>query len=402
MLNVVLYTGVVVDGDAVSNSLKVKLDILESLRARGADVEVAVFTKATDMDHPAVHVVPSVAALLRQDAFWSADIHVFEFGIHYDLFDSVFVIPADRPVLVVDHNVTPPELVDAADARRACELALVQRHNMSRANLVACASEFNRSVCRSIGIEEDRLTVLHLPAMHREEHPGAPAMPDTDRAPVRLFYLGRLVRAKGVPDLLEAVEHLWSGGEDRFTLTLAGNISFSDPAIVDEVRRCVERVGPDRLRLLPSPTREEVLTLLRESQALVMPSYHEGLCVPVIEALTAGCYVIAYDAANLPNVVGGFGSLVPAGDVTALGEAMADVVESWAMGEDSERMRRLRGGRDRTQWLADLEVHLDSYSYEAYEAAFLRLVEGLAVTSPAGLSPATGRAITDRIAELAP
>jgi len=405
-IRIALYSGIYVHHDAVSNSLRAKVQILQSLAARGAGIEMTVFTHASDYRAPYIRGVLSVADLLRQASFWAADVHIFEFGMSYQLFDSVFLVPEDRPIMVVEHNTTPPELVDNPAVKLGCEAALIQRHNISRAYRVACASEFNLDLDLSIGVEPSRLSVLHLPPAHR-------ASPILRRGfassgPVRLLYLGRLVRAKGVGDLLKAVSALWADGDERFQLTLAGNPQFSDESVVGALNHCKDRFGSQgRLRVVARPSDDDIVSLLSQSDVLVIPSYHEGYCVPVIEALSAGCYVIGSDAGNLPNVIGGLGMMVPAGDVDRLESAIAEVVTRLCSdplspaGADGVRVPTAFGEMDYSTWSSAVSKHLEDYSEVAYERGLLRLLEEMAAASPAGVSSNLGRVVAERMSELA-
>jgi hypothetical protein len=46
-----------------------------------------------------------------------------------------------------------------------------------------------------------------------------------------------------------------------------------------------------------------------------------------MEALKSGCFVIAYDNSNLPNVTGGLARLTPTGDTAALSAAISGFAE---------------------------------------------------------------------------
>lgn len=403
-LRIALYSGIFVEHDAVSNSLKCKLKALQALQANGADLDISVFTRHSDYVAPYIHVLDSVEPLLRRREFWDADLHMFEFAMRYDLFDSVFLIPRDRPVVVTEHNTTPPELVDDPVMKRECALSLVQRHNMSLAHRVVCDSEFNLEVCRGIGLPEEMLSVLHLPPGHAAPTAGEQEERSSNEGRVRLLYVGRFVRAKGVSDLLEAVEALWRTGEDRFDLTLVGNPAFSEAAVAREVTGFVDRHAEDRrARLVPNAGDQELATMFARSDALVIPSHHEGYCVPAVEALTASCYVIGYDSGNLPNVVGGLGSLVPAGEIDALSESIRGFVEAVcdARASGAELLVPAdAGSMNRTNWLDEVAGHLRDYSPAHYERVFLQLVGEVSEASRAGTPSSVRTAISRRIAEL--
>ena len=94
-LRVALYSGLLIRHDAISGSLGSKLDLLDRWREQGLPVEAVAFVQSTDRARPGVVVTPTAASVLTRPAFASADLHVFEFGIHYALFDLAFVVRSE-------------------------------------------------------------------------------------------------------------------------------------------------------------------------------------------------------------------------------------------------------------------------------------------------------------------
>jgi len=62
--------------------------------------------------------------------------------------------------------------------------------------------------------------------------------------------------------------------------------------------------------------------------ALVIPSFTEGLPMILLESMAAGIPVIATRVGDIPAVLGDFGVLVPPGDRHALAQAMASVASA--------------------------------------------------------------------------
>src|SRR6202043_3658998 len=149
--------------------------------------------------------------------------------------------------------------------------------------------------------------------------------------PVRLLSVGRLVRSKGVLDLIEAVDLMRARAAVPFRLDIAGNEDFSDPAYVADVKAAVRERGlSDLVRFLGAVDDERLSKLYHAAHILAVPSYHEGFCRPVVEGLRAGCVPVGYAAYNLPHVAHGLGRMVPVGDRSALATALGELIAALA------------------------------------------------------------------------
>ena len=84
------------------------------------------------------------------------------------------------------------------------------------------------------------------------------------------------------------------------------------------------------MRIVENPSDDDRDRLYEEAHIVVIPSFHEGFCRPIIEGLRAGCLAVGYDGYNLPAVINGFGRVVRSGNVEALAKAMIDVARSIA------------------------------------------------------------------------
>jgi len=109
-----------------------------------------------------------------------------------------------------------------------------------------------------------------------------PPHPDSSAT---VLFVGRLVREKGVLELLEAVASV-----PHVRLMLAGAALDTDRDGVEGVVRARIAQGDlsGRVEQLGMLSRRELLQVMGRAGALVLPSYREGVPRSVIEALAAG------------------------------------------------------------------------------------------------------------------
>ncbi|UOD32122.1 glycosyltransferase family 4 protein [Massilia violaceinigra] len=310
--------GICVRNDAISNAIADNIGWLIE-----AGHEVVLFTYACE--HAVPHrLVRDVTDIMTDAHFQASDAVIFHFGIYYPLFDLILLVPERARRLVVFHNITPKQFV-GAEHHATIDKSFAQMANMMFADHVACDSASNLAVLRAARVSTPA-SVLPL-AVHGQAQPCA-AKPGHADGIVRLLFIGRLVRSKGVADLLDAVERcLQADSGVRIALDLVANLGFSDAALVGAVRAAADewprRYGPRvSLRLHGDAPDQLKQRLLAEADVFVLPTYHEGFCVPIVEALSAGCRVVCYDNSNTPAIAGGLARLVPTADIALLAQAI--------------------------------------------------------------------------------
>ncbi|ATQ73353.1 hypothetical protein CR152_01650 [Massilia violaceinigra] len=313
--------GICVRNDAISNAIADNIGWLIE-----AGHEVVLFAYACE--HAAVphRLVRDVTDILPDPHFQASDAVIFHFGIFYPLFDLIMLVPAHARRLVVFHNITPKQFV-GAEHHATIDKSFAQMGNVMFADHVACDSASNLAVLRAAAVTTPA-SVLPL-AVHGQAQPCA-AKPGHADGVVRIVFIGRLVQSKGVADLLDAVARcLRADTTAQIALDLVANLGFSDPVLVDAVHSAAAEwplvFGPRvTLRLHGDAPDELKQRLLVQGDVFVLPTYHEGFCVPIVEALSAGCRVVCYDNSNTPAIAGGFARLVPTGDIAALAQAIGD------------------------------------------------------------------------------
>lgn len=154
-------------------------------------------------------------------------------------------------------------------------------------------------------------------------------------------FVGRFTRDKGVVDLLTAFRDL-AATRPALRVLMVGTFEQGDPVPV-EVRDAI--VGDKRI-VLTGWVHDPAL-VYPAMDLLAFPSYREGLPNGPLEAQASGIPVVGYAATGTVDAVrpGETGELVPVGNISALVEAIGNLL-------DNPRRARLLGTKGR-QWVAE-------------------------------------------------
>jgi glycosyltransferase involved in cell wall biosynthesis len=143
-----------------------------------------------------------------------------------------------------------------------------------------------------------------------------------DENRVVIIAVGRLVRAKGYEDMIEAfaiVHHR----DPRTVLVIAGVGS-----LFDKIRKKISDMQlEDSVNCLGE--RSDISQLLAASDIYASSSHREGLPVALLEAMMAGLPIVATSVGDIPKVITPeTGIIVPPHEPACLADALSDLVNA--------------------------------------------------------------------------
>lgn len=312
------------------------------------------------LDHPTKSARGSIMALRRELRAGQYDIVLSAMPAFNNAAVVARLLSGTRARNVLTER-TPPFSYYAAQPwrqrlwHRACSVLYPQAHA-----IIAVSAGLADSLARFARIRRDRIEVIYNPAYHppvsHDDGSGVTAHPWTGdgKGPVAVA-AGRMSPEKDFATFLRAIRAA------RNELPGLRGVILGDGPLRAELEGLRTELGLDDAVDMPGFTADIVPTLAA-SGLFVLSSRWEGFGNVLVEALGAGCSIVAADCPSGPReiVVGGrFGTLVPVGDAAAMASAI---------------VARVRNPADPAVQIARAREFSVETACDQYEAVFRRVL----------------------------
>ncbi len=181
--------------------------------------------------------------------------------------------------------------------------------------VIALSDDWKAFLARYI-CTADKIEVIYnavrIPGPYRKDY--------TNR---NMLFLGILGQRKGTYDLIEALPAVFARYPDA-------HIYFCGDGEREQAERLCRAKGiAEQVTFCGWVRGREKQRLLKTCSVYVLPSYHEGMPMSVLEAMSYGMAVVSTYAGGIPHLIadGENGLLCEAGDVRRLGELLDKVLE---------------------------------------------------------------------------
>ena len=230
-----------------------------------------------------------------------------------------------------------------------------KRASLARCDHVICISHNTRKdLCEMFDYPQDRTSVVHLGYQDFSMLGSEQASPAVLQKTPYFLYVGQRAGYKNFAGMLRAFAGSRSLMRDFRIVCFGGG-----PLTPEELVLSTE-LGLDEHHLIQHGGSDQRLaSAYQHAVALVYPSLYEGFGLPPLEAMSAGCPVLASATSSLPEVVGDAGLTFDPIDTEAIRDAMLRITQS-----AEQRAELVRRGHERRQlftWARCVEQTLDVY-----------------------------------------
>ena len=318
--------------DAIGNNVMLWRDCLTALGH-----ENTVIATSSDPDF-------SGFVLRRPElARWKPTHIVYHFSTYDPLLDDIR-IAGEAVRIMIYHNITPEEYFTGFSKIHADYSTQARKQLRQLPGVFASAvadSEFNAQELREMGYARVPVLPLAVPVpMDVHDTKAVRGRWEADGT-LTILFVGRIAPNKRVNDLLMAYHYLKAYVSRNCRLILLGSWgNFEEyKKVLDAM---VEELQLSDVYFLGETTDHVRDRWYALADVFVMPSEHEGFCVPIVEAWMADLPVIAARSSALPETIGNAGVLYPVGRPAMLAEAIAAVWQEPGLAEVLVERGRLR------------------------------------------------------------
>lgn len=154
-------------------------------------------------------------------------------------------------------------------------------------------SEAMRQDFINAGLKDNVTTLLYN--FFKFKPSEAPAKQDCKT--LNLLFVGAIHREKGIIELLQALSAM---PDFNYHLNICGQLK--DNSIKEELEDYKQNLV-NKVSFLGLVTGEDKTKIYQQSDVLVLPSYHEGLPLVILEALGAGCGIMTTPVGAIPEIL---------------------------------------------------------------------------------------------------
>lgn len=217
---------------------------------------------------------------------------------------------------------------------------------LSNADLFLCYTQKAKQSLVKENVDESKIRVVRLGVDLKKFKPGRKKQNQT----LKILFVGRLVKEKGVMDLLRAFINLKSEGFKNLKLDFIGKGDLKN-----EMEKKIKSVGlTNEIRII-NKTYQDMPSVYQKADIFVLPSkktntWEEQYGMVLVEAMASGLPIIASKSGAIPKILGNIGLYFQEGNINELTRALKFLINNPSLQLELGKM-----GRERVEKLFDCQ-----------------------------------------------
>lgn len=245
-----------------------------------------------------------------------------------DVFHSPFyVVPllVACPVVVTVHDLIPFLFPISSKARQTIVRAGYRMAARKAAHIIADSDNTARDIRKILRISNDRISTVHLAPSEVYQPKSDPGESDLLQQkygivpPYVLLASARNWRTKNLETALRVLKAVREMGATFQTVV------YGSPEGI-EACKADESISSLEMKCVGYIATGELAILYRHASVFLFPSLYEGFGLPVLEAMTCGCAVVASNAGALAEVAGGGAQVFDPHNVRSMADAVRELL----------------------------------------------------------------------------
>ncbi len=281
--------------------------------------------------------------LLKKNNFDVALLYTIKPTLYAGLVCRIRKIP-----YIVNITGLSPAITNSSLLKKIC--FLMYRRVLTYADMVFFQNKDNLELFQEENAVKGNYALIPGSGVNLKEHTYEPYVPDTI---IKILYIGRITKVKGIDELLEAIQIL-KKGEGRFYFEFVGHC---DEIYEDRIQELQEEGI-----LIYHGVSRKIHDNIKNVHAVIMPSYGEGMSNVLLEASACGRPVLASNVTGCKEIVldGKTGFLFPAHSV----QGIVQVLKKFADLSDEERQKMGKCGHQYVKEHFSREIVVNAYMRE--------------------------------------
>lgn len=206
---------------------------------------------------------------------------------------------------------------------------------LRRATAIISVSENARGdIIRFLNINPEKVKTIHLAQSGRFRQITDRALLETIRRKYNLpekfiLNVGLIYPGKNIPNLLRAFKRVREKEEIKLVLVGRGRRMYRDAL------KLINELGLEKDVLMSGYiSHDDLVAVYNLAQLVVIPSFYESFCLPVLEAMACGTPVVASGTGGVPEVSGNAALYANPKDDYSIADAILRVITDQALRHD--------------------------------------------------------------------